>query len=331
MKQILNSLYEYQPLSSDDAAKVLSGIIHNQYPPAQIAAFLSIFNLRPPGLNEIEGFVKALSSSSIPINLDDYELIDVCGTGGDGKNTFNISTLTSFVLAGAGFKVAKHGNYGSSSPVGSSNLLEFLGYRFSNDESKLKREIETTGICYLHAPLFQPALKNIAAIRRELSTKSFFNILGPMINPAKPKNQLIGVMNHETARIYQYLYQKKAVNYNIVYSLDGYDEISLTAPFKLFNKNGEQLIYPEHIGMKQIDSKALLGGSTIKESTEIFLSILKNEGSKAQQDVVIANAAFAIQTQSAELSILEALAKASESLESGRAYRSFVKLMQLNS
>ncbi len=330
MNAILNQLYQHQILDRTDAATVLSGIIQGSYKPAQVAAFLTVFNLRHPSLNEILGFADTLLESSIPVNLDEYNTIDVCGTGGDGKNTFNISTITAFVLAGAGLKVAKHGNYGSSSPVGSSNIMEYFGYRFSNENSKLRYEIEESGICYLHAPLFHPTLKNVANIRKDLNTKTFFNILGPMINPAKPKNQLIGVMNNETARIYNYLYQKKTSNYSIVHSLDGYDEISLTSPFKLYNKVGEQIIYPESLGFEKILPKTIKGGNTIKKAVAIFLSILKNEGNTSQQNVIKANAAIAIQTQKPEIGIQDAIAMATESFESGKAYQVFVRLMELN-
>jgi len=225
MKEVLNRLIQHQTLSSSEAREILINIANGSYNTSQIASFLTVYMMRSVSVEELEGFRNALLELCLNVDLSAYNPIDLCGTGGDGKDTFNISTLASFVTAGAGVKVTKHGNYGVSSSCGSSNVLEFLGIKFSNDKDYLERAIDQVGICILHAPLFHPAMKNVAPIRRELGVKTFFNMLGPMVNPAFPPNQLVGVFNLELARLYSYLYQKTDKNYTIVHALDGYDEI----------------------------------------------------------------------------------------------------------
>jgi len=259
--------------------------------------------------------------------LSDFNTIDLCGTGGDGKNTFNISTLTSFIVAGTGNKVAKHGNYGVSSVSGSSNMLEFLGYKFTNDESILKRQLEQANICFLHAPLFHPAMKAVGPVRKELGVKTFFNMLGPLVNPSRPQNQMVGVFNLEVARIYNYLLQKTATNYGIVYSLDGYDEIALTSGFKLFTKENEQLITPEELGLKRLNQSDIFGGNTVKEAADIFSSILNGEGTDAQNNAVLANAAFALKIIDKNKSFETAFAEAKDSLFGLKAKESLHKLV----
>ena len=330
MKDILQHLFDHKTLTKSEAEEVLTQIASGQVNETQIAVFLAVFLMRSITIEELSGFREALKRLAIPIDLSDYETIDLCGTGGDGKNTFNISTLTSFVVAGAGAKVAKHGNYGVSSTCGSSNVLEYFGYRFSNEAVKLRREVEEAGICFLHAPLFNPAMKNVAPIRRQLGLKTFFNILGPMINPSSPQHQLIGVFSLELARIYGYLYQQLDVNFSIVHSLDGYDEISLTGPFKMVSKSGERILYPRDLGLEILDAEQIAGGSNVEESSAIFMKILRGEGTPAQNQVVIANSTMALSLLHPGKGIEECKAMAEESLMSGRAKQRFEKLIQLN-
>lgn len=327
MKEILNQLFQHQTLTRESSKQVLIKIANAEYNSTQIAAFLTVFQLRNITLDELQGFRDALLELCVPVDLSDYNLVDLCGTGGDNKGTFNISTLSSFVVAGAGEKVAKHGNYGVSSVCGSSNLLEYFGYKFSNSQDKLKKELDNSGICFLHAPMFNPAMKNIAPIRKELAIKTFFNMLGPMISPASPQNQLIGVFNLEMARIYNYIYQESDKNYAIVHSLDGYDEISLTSEFKLQSLKEDTILLPEDIGFDKINPEDLKGGSTIKESADIFLEVLNGNGSKSQNNVVIANAGTALKCIYNDLSLEQCFAKAEESLLEGKALASFRNLL----
>src|SRR5210317_34022 len=248
MKEILNRLINQETISKQEAKGVLVNISKGLYNPSQIASFLTVYMMRSISVEELDGFREALLELCLPVNLSDFNTVDLCGTGGDGKDTFNISTLASFVVAGAGSKVAKHGNYGVSSTCGSSNVLEHFGYKFSNDENKLKKELEQAGICFLHAPLFNPAMKHVAPDRKQLGLKTFFNILGPMINPSNPQNQLVGVFSLELARMYGYVYQTTDTRYSIIHNLDGYDEISLTAPFKIISKTKEAIVEPATLG-----------------------------------------------------------------------------------
>lgn len=318
MKTILNRLIQHEALTKEEAKTVLKNISLESYNPSQIACFLTVFMMRNITIEELSGFREALLELCIPVDLSDYETIDLCGTGGDGKDTFNISTLASFVSAGAGIHVAKHGNYGVSSISGSSNVLETLGVKFSNDEGFLKKSIEETGICILHAPLFHPAMKNVAPIRKELAVKTFFNMLGPMVNPSFPKHQLVGVFNLELARMYAYLYQNTETNFTILHSLDGYDEISLTGNTKLISKNLEQIIKPEDFNVSKLSQIEIQGGTTIEKSAKIFLNILKGNGTEAQNNVVCANAGMAIATVK-NCSITDGFELAKESLLSGKA------------
>lgn len=328
MKTILNQLIQHETLSKEEAKIVLKNISLGSYNPSQIASFLTVFMMRNITIEELSGFREALLELCIPVDLSDYETIDLCGTGGDGKDTFNISTLASFVAAGAGIHVAKHGNYGVSSISGSSNVLETLGVKFSNDEGFLKKSIEETGICILHAPLFHPAMKNVAPIRKELAVKTFFNMLGPMVNPSFPKHQLVGVFSLELARMYAYLYQNTETNFTILHSLDGYDEISLTGNTKLISKNLEQIIKPEDFNVSKLSQIEIQGGATIEKSAEIFLNILKRNGTEAQNNVVCANAGMAIATVK-NCSIAEGFELAKESLLSGKALEKLKKLQAI--
>ena len=329
MKAILNRLINHEQLSKEESRQMIINIADGQYTSSQIASFLTVYLMRSISLDELEGFRSALLELCLLINIDEYNTIDLCGTGGDGKDTFNISTLSSFVVAGAGIKVTKHGNYGVSSTCGSSNVLEALGVKFSNEKDFLKRCLDQAGICVLHAPLFHPAMKNVAPVRRELGVKTFFNMLGPLVNPVKPKNQLTGVFNLELARLYYYLFQKTDTNFTILYGLDGYDEISLTGPTKAFGKNSESLLMPRDFGVDPISKNAISGGENVDHSTKIFIDIIQNKGTIAQQNVVCANAGMAIAT-ALNLSPLEGFEKAKETLLSGKAYNVLSKLQSLS-
>ncbi len=327
MKKLLQKLFHYHSLSREEAKQVFMEIAAGSYNPYQITAFLSVYKMRNVKVEELLGFRDALLELAIKVDLSDFEAIDLCGTGGDGKNTFNVSTLSAFVAAGAGIKVAKHGNYGVSSICGSSNVLEHLGYQFTNDESTLKRQIEQYNICILHAPLFHPALKEVAPIRKGFALSSVFNLLGPMVNPSRPKNQLIGVFNLEVMRLYQYVYQNLDVGHILVHSLDGYDEISLTGDTRIVQRNSDQVLNPETMGFAQLREEQLYGGSTVAEAAKIFVSVLNNSCTPAQKEVVLANSTMAIQCSKPEISLQDAKALAIESLESGSALRSFEQLV----
>ena len=329
MKETLNKLINHETLESEESKQILVNISNGMYNQSQIASFLTIFMMRSITLEELSGFRNALLELCIPIDLKDFNAIDLCGTGGDGKDTFNISTLASFVTAGAGVNVAKHGNYGVSSSCGSSNVMEFLGVKFSNDEDFLKRSIEKAGICVLHAPLFHPAMKNVAPIRRELGVKTFFNMLGPMVNPSFPKNQMVGVFNLELLRLYGYLYQNTDKNYSIIHALDGYDEISLTGKAKVISNKTETLFSPEYLGVSQIKQEDIFGGSTVESSAEIFMNVIQGKGTEAQNNVVCANAGLAIATVK-QISHKEGFELAKESLLSGKAKQSLDTLIELS-
>ncbi|MFD0761194.1 anthranilate phosphoribosyltransferase [Lutibacter aestuarii] len=327
MKNILNKLFEQQQLSKNEAKEVLIRMANEEYNTSQMASFLTVYLMRPISVKELAGFREALLELAIKIDLSEFNTIDLCGTGGDGKNTFNISTLTSFIVAGTGNKVAKHGNYGVSSISGSSNMLEYLGYQFTNNESELKHQIDKANICFLHAPLFHPAMKAVGPIRRELGVKTFFNMLGPLVNPSNPQNQLVGVFNLEVARIYNYLLQETSKNYGIVFSLDGYDEISLTGGFKLLTKNNEQLTTPENLGLRRLEQTEIFGGATVKEAAKIFISILNGKGTEAQNNVVLTNTAYALKTFDPSKSFDAAFEEAKESLKSLKAKQCLEKLI----
>lgn len=329
MKQILNRLINHESLTKQEAREVLVAISEAKYNPSQIASFLTVYMMRSVTLEELEGFRDALLDLCLAVDLSDYNTIDLCGTGGDGKNTFNISTLSAFVTAGAGVKVAKHGNYGVSSVSGSSNVMEYMGIKFSNKESFLRKSLDEAGICVLHAPLFHPAMKHVAPIRKELGVKTFFNMLGPMVNPALPKNQLVGVFDLELARIYAYLYQNDSKNYAIVHAMDGYDEISLTGAVKVLTNASETVLQPEDFGVSPVKQSDIYGGESVKDSAQIFMQILDGAGTEAQKNVVCANAGMAISVVE-KYSRLDGFAKAKESLESGKAMQSLVKLQSLS-
>ena len=327
MKDILKELFEQKALSKETARQVLLNLGQGLYNPSEMAAFLTVFLMRNITVNELEGFRDAMLELCIKPDLGTHEVIDLCGTGGDGKDTFNISTLASFVVAGAGYKVAKHGNFGVSSVCGSSNIMAYFGYQFTSDSDYLRRKLDEANICFLHAPVFNPAMSHVGPIRKELGLKTFFNMLGPMVNPAQPQYQMVGVFNLELLRLYSYLYQKTDKRFIILHTLDGYDEVSLTGPFKIVMAEGEYLLTPEALGFQTINQADLAGGKTIEESAALFRQVLEGKGTEAQQNAVLANAGLGIFCANAKLTIPDALAAARESLESGKALTSFKKLL----
>jgi anthranilate phosphoribosyltransferase len=328
MKKILQQLFEYKTLSRADAEKVMINIANGMYSDAEIASFITVYLMRSITIEELQGFQDALLQLATAVDLGDEPLMDIVGTGGDGKNTFNISTLSCFIVAGTGQKVAKHGNYGATSVSGSSNVMEQLGYRFSNNQDQLKAELESANICFLHAPLFHPALKVVAGIRKNLAVRTFFNMLGPMVNPAKPAYQLVGVYNLEMARIYNYMLQQGTSQFTIIHSLDGYDEISLTGDTKLINNKGEKIMSAEALGKRVVLAADIYGGHTVEEAASIFTKIIKGEGTWAQNAVVIANAAMGLYSTGKYESYETCYQLAVESLESGKAYQCLQQLIK---
>ncbi|RZK80358.1 MAG: anthranilate phosphoribosyltransferase [Pedobacter sp.] len=327
MKKILNHLFENKTFSRAESQKILTSIALGEFNTSQIAAFITAVGMRNITVAELQGFRDAMLDLCLKVDFSDYELVDLCGTGGDGKDTFNISTLASFVVAGAGYKVAKHGNYGVSSGCGSSNVMEYLGYHFTNDQDVLKRSLDSAGICFLHAPLFNPAMKIVAPIRKELGVKTFFNMLGPMVNPAQPKNQIVGVFSLELARLYAYLYQDTDKNYTILHAVDGFDEVSLTCDFKTFSKQGEALRTISSLGFDQINEQEIKGGDTVESSADIFLNVLNGTATSAQQNVVLCNAALAINTIEESKTFADCFYEAEESLMNKKALNSFKTLV----
>lgn len=328
MKQILIKLFESQRLSRAESQELMHGIASGIVNESQIAAVLTAYVMRSISLEELEGFRDALLDLSVKVDIYDGYTIDLCGTGGDGKNTFNISTASAFVVAGAGIPVVKHGNYGATSVSGSSNVMEYFGYKFSTDSGKLIREIDNTKVCFLHAPLFHPALKAVGPIRRQLGVKTFFNMLGPLLNPSRPKYQVNGVFSIEVARLYSYLLNNYLNDYRIINSLDGYDEISLTSSTKIFSKAGEDCLTPERMGFCKISPENIAGGESVEESAKIFLSVLTNTADKEKIDVVVANSAMAISCYKGS-PFAESTLYAKESLESGKALECFKKLISM--
>ena len=329
MKKILNYLFEHKTFTRNAAKDILISISKGMYNDSELAAFMTVFLMRSITVDELLGFRDALLELCIPVDLNGYEVLDIVGTGGDEKNTFNISTLSCFIVAGAGGKVAKHGNYGVSSISGASNLMESAGYKFKNDDAKLRTELEEAGVCFLHAPLFHPALKNVAGIRRQLGIRTFFNMLGPLVNPAFAQHQLIGVYSLELARVYNYLFQQTDKRYVIVHSLDGYDEISLTADTRVITNQGEKDWTPEQLGKRKVYTEDISGGNSVDAASKIFVKILKGEGTWAQNSVVMANAAMGLYCMEKYPTYADCFLAAVESLESGSAYNAFKKLISL--
>jgi anthranilate phosphoribosyltransferase len=330
MKQILNQLFDHEKLTQEQAREVLINISQNKYNPAQLAAFISVYLMRNISVDELAGFRDALLDLCIKVDLEGIPLIDLCGTGGDSKNTFNISTLASFVVAGAGYHVAKHGNYGVSSVSGSSNVLEHFGFSFTNNQDSIRKQMDYARICFLHAPLFHPALKSVGPIRRELGVKTFFNMLGPLVNPAQPQHQSVGVFSLKLARLYQFIHEQSAKKYAIIHSTDGYDEVSLTGPVKLITNQAESLEDPSWFGLPRYRQEDIFGGNTISEAAAIFMDILENKGTQAQEDVVIANAALAIQCFDQSKDIRNCVEEAKNALHTGNAKLAFDRLLSVN-
>ncbi|WP_341835039.1 anthranilate phosphoribosyltransferase [Chitinophaga pollutisoli] len=328
MKKILNYLFEHKTFSREGAREILTSISKGVYNESELAAFMTVFLMRSITIDELLGFRDALLDMCVPVQLE-HDVLDIVGTGGDGKNTFNISTLSCFIVAGAGGKVAKHGNYGVSSISGASNVMENLGYKFKSDASKLKQEVAEAGICFLHAPLFHPALKNVAGVRRQLGVRTFFNMLGPLVNPAFAQHQLIGVYSLEMARVYNYLFQQTDKKFAILHSLDGYDEISLTGDTRIITNKGEQDWTPEALGKRKVAASDIYGGNSTEEAAKLFVKILKGEGSWAQHSVVMANAAMGLYCLEKYPTYDECFQAAVASLESGAAYQSFQKLISI--
>lgn len=327
MKQILQYLFNHQTLSKAEAKAIMIEIAHDKFNETEVTAFISVFLMRSITLEEMQGFREALLDLAVKVDLGTDDLVDIVGTGGDDKNTFNISTLASFIVAGTGQKVAKHGNYGVSSISGSSNVLEELGYQFKNNSEDLRKDLDKANICFLHAPLFHPALKTVAPLRKGLGLRTFFNLLGPLVNPAKPKFSMIGVYSLEIARLYQYILQKNNEDFMLVHALDGYDEISLTGDTKVFNKSGEEVFSAEELGFKNIVAESIFGGKTKEEAVIIFRNILEGKGSDEQNAVVLVNAAKALQNTGKYGNYKDCLTLAKDSLESGKALNSLQLLV----
>jgi anthranilate phosphoribosyltransferase len=329
MKDILNRLFEYKSLDRATAREILSNLAQGKYNNSEMAAFLTVYLMRNITVEELSGFRDAMLELCVPLPIEEYNAIDLCGTGGDGKDTFNISTLASFIVAGAGQPVAKHGNNSVSSVCGSSNVLSYFGYEFTNNADTLRRSLDDANICYLHAPLFHPAMKNVAPVRKELGVKTFFNMLGPLVNPSFPKKQMTGVFSLELARLYAYLFQQTETDYMVVHSLDGYDEVSLTGNFKIITNEDERILSPGDLGLNTFLPQDLSGGITVDEAAKIFKSVLENQSTRAQKEVAIANAALALYCANSANGLVMAVAQARESLESGKALKCFKTLMSI--
>ena len=329
MKALLEYLYQGAVLTQSEAEDILMEIGQDRFSDAEISSFLTVYLMREITPGELAGFRNALMNLCLKVDFSDFDTIDVCGTGGDGKNTFNISTISAFVLAGAGIRVAKHGNYGVSSPVGSSNLFEQVGYRFTNDPARLRHEVEAAGITFLHAPLFHPAMKYVAPVRRALKTKTFFNMLGPMINPSSPKYQMVGVYSPEVQELYSNVFRETGNRYLIIHGLDGYDEISLTGEARLVSNTSDETIDPSTLGFDPVSQHDLFGGNNAAEAAAIFMDVLNNRGTIQQKNTVLANSAAGIRCITPGKSWSDCIDTARESLESGKALESFHKLISI--
>ncbi len=327
MKEILQYLFNHQTLTKAEAKAILIEISQNKFNESEVISFITVFLMRSITLEELEGFREALLQLAKPIDLGTKDLVDIVGTGGDGKNTFNISTLASFIVAGTGQKVAKQGNYGASTISGASNVLEELGYKFKDNSKDLKKDLTRANICFLHAPLFHPALKTVAPLRKQLGLKTFFNLLGPLVNPVQPNFTMIGVANLEIARVYQYLLQKQKNDFMLVHALDGYDEISLTFDTKIFDKSGEKIYSAEDLGFKNISPESIFGGNTKEEASKIFRNILEGNGTYEQNSVVLANASMALLNTKKYGDYENCFAMAKDSLESGKALNCLKQLI----
>ena len=330
MKTILTRLFNHEELTAEESRQILLNISRGMYPEAQIAALLTVFQMRGITVDELTGFREALMETRVPIDFEPYRPIDIVGTGGDGKNTFNISTCACFIVAGAGYKVAKHGNYGATSVSGASNVIEQHGVRFTNNPDILKRSMEECNIAYLHAQLFNPAMKTVGSVRKALGIRTLFNLLGPLVNPCKPAYQLLGVADLSQMRLYTNVFYKLGIDFAVVNSLDNYDEISLTDEFKVMTRNYERIYRPQALGFSAVRPEELSGGACKEDAARIFDNVLNNRAEAAQTQCVIVNAAFAIQVMEPEKEIEECIAIARESLESGRALKTLKKFIEIS-
>ena len=331
MKAILEKLFNHEVLTRGEAKELLINISQEKYKDSQIAALLTVYRMRDITVDEIVGYREALMQSQNPLDFSAFKPIDIVGTGGDGKNTFNISTCSCFVVAGAGYKVAKHGNYGATSVSGASNVIELHGVKFTSDHSQLTRSIEECGMAYMHAPFFTPAMMAVGPVRKSLQFKTIFNLLGPLVNPCRPQNQLLGTADLTQMRLYTNVYQTLDINYGVVNSLDGYDEISLTGDFKVATNTTEKIYTPESYNFKRVQMNEIFGGQTAEEAKAIFDNVLMDKATEAQKNVVIANAGFAIHIINQQKSVEDCMAEARESIESGRALATLKKFVELNS
>lgn len=330
MKTILTRLFNHEELTAEESRQILLNISRGMYPEAQIAALLTVFQMRGITVDELTGFREALMETRVPIDFAPYRPIDIVGTGGDGKNTFNISTCACFIVAGAGYKVAKHGNYGATSVSGASNVIEQHGVRFTNNPDILKRSMEECNIAYLHAQLFNPAMKTVGSVRKALGVRTLFNLLGPLVNPCKPAYQLLGVADLSQMRLYTNVFYKLGIDFAVVNSLDNYDEISLTDEFKVMTRNYERIYRPQALGFSAVRPEELSGGACKEDAARIFDNVLNNRAEAAQTQCVIVNAAFAIQVMEPEKEIEECIAIARESQESGRALKTLKKFIEIS-
>lgn len=330
MKDTLNYLFTGNSLTKEQAREVLTQIAEGKFSEAEIAAFLTVYRMRTVKAEELTGFREALLDLCVKVDFSEFDTIDVVGTGGDGKNTFNISTASCFVIAGAGYKVTKHGNYGLSSVSGASNMFEYFGYQFSNDVDKLRHEVDEIGICFFHAPLFHPAMKNVGPVRRALKVRTLFNMMGPIINPCSPKNQLVGVSDLQIMDLYNQVFKDGDQSYMLVHALDGYDEVSLTGDTRYIDNGMEDNLSPADFGFSILKPEELSGGNTVEDAAKIFKNIMNAEATEAQMNVVIANAALGIKCMFPGKTLSDCVAEANESLKSKKALKVFTKLMNAN-
>ena len=331
MKRYLLKLIEGATLSREETHDIMLNMTKEQYNEQQIAALLMALQMHGVTVDELLGFRDGLLETGKYVDLSDYNTLDIVGTGGDGKNTFNISTCSAFVIAGAGYKVTKHGNGGSTSVSGASNVLMEHGVKFTDNIDQLKHSLDEAGICYFHAPLFAYGMKFVGPTRKALQVPTCFNLLGPLVNPCHPKNSLHGTANQAQLRLYTNVHQRIGDNYGVLTSYDGYDEISLTSGFKFCTNLFEKVYTPKDLGFNYIRPEEIYGGSTTQEAKQLFDSVLEGTATQNQKNVILANAACGISVMNPNLSIEESVAQARESLESGAALRTFKKFVELNS
>lgn len=331
MKAFLLKLIGGETLTREETHEIMLGIIAQKYNDSQIAAMLMALQARGVTVDELLGFRDGLLETGKRVDISDYNTLDIVGTGGDGKNTFNISTCSAFVIAGAGYKVTKHGNGGSSSVSGASNVLQGHGVKFTDDPDKLRKSLDEAGICYFHAPLFAYGMKFVGPIRKALAVPTCFNLLGPLVNPGHPKNSLHGTANQAQLRLYVNAHQKIGDNFGVVTSYDGYDEISLTSGFKLVTNDFEKVFTPKDMGFNYVGPAEIYGGSTPEEAMKIFDAVLEGTATESQKNVILANAACGISVMDRNLSVEESIAIARESLDSGKALAAFKKFVEINS